>query len=193
MITYSLNMHSEWCDMQTNHYWLLHLFNILTVLHINWIMSDLTYVKIVYTSSSTFTNNISLQPLPDPPLPSFICFLLDTMSVHCYSQFAGLPTATWEIREGDRGHWYLITQTECLCPGMSRWWIWLALGWHGHIHRKARTPQHCALSLASPLFRESLFLTLSALSAQPQRRVNQHNLSSPLSMQGRQQYGSRWV
>lgn len=48
---------------------------------------------------------------------------------------------------------------------MSRWWIWLALGRHGHIRRKARTPRHLSsfsssLSLLSDLpFRSPALLT----------------------------------
>lgn len=67
----------------------------------------------------------------------------------------------WGKERKEREHWYLSLQTELLCPGMSRWWIWLALGWQRHIRRKARTPQHSPLSLFSNPFHESLLLSLS--------------------------------
>lgn len=124
----------------------------------------------------TLTNYILIiQLLPDPPLPFICLFLLGhsfsapLLSVHwsTHSEFTNKVMLGcdkgWGIRRGERGHWYLFTQTERLCPGMSRWWIWLALGWHGHIRRKARTPQHSALSLFSPPFHESPFLTFSPL------------------------------
>lgn len=53
----------------------------------------------------------------------------------------------WEVRndrnaEEERECCCLLSHTERLCLGMSRWWIWLALGWHMHIRRKAKTVIH---------------------------------------------------
>lgn len=89
----------------------------------------------------------------------------------------------------ERGRHYLLSQTERLCSGMSRWWIWLALWWHRHIRRKARTP-HCS-PLPPPPPSPSLNTSFSLpLCSHEPSCVNQHNLSSPLSTQRSQQYGS---
>lgn len=118
------------------------------------------------------------QSLPDSPLPLFTFSLGHCLSLHTFSPFYWFTFCDFTqrgmlgcdeglgVRGGEREsraeRRYLFSQTERLCPGMSRWWIWLALGWHRHIRRKARTPQHSPLlSHLSPSFPESLLLTLS--------------------------------
>lgn len=73
--------------------------------------------------------------------------------------------------EREREHCCLLNQTECLCPGMSRWWIWLALGWHRHIRRKARTPQRSPLSLLFLALFECLLPIFSPLAQHTHRAV----------------------
>lgn len=68
----------------------------------------------------------------------------------------------------------------------------LAGTWAAQAHPQEGTNATALPSLIPPLpwIPPSHSLSLSAHSAHPQRCVNQHNLSSPLSMQGRQQHGS---
>lgn len=103
----------------------------------------------------------------------------------------------WEVRndrnaEEERECCCLLSHTERLCLGMSRWWIWLALGWHMHIRRKAKTVIHSP----RPQLPLPRFLWMAPSHSFPtyihthnaQWHFNQHNLSSPLCMQERQQY-----
>lgn len=152
------------------------------------------------------SQSISLiQPLPDPTPPSTpppsswpLSFFLFTFSFLTY--VALLPVSLLRGMLGGEGGLEYREDRErrervaVCCSRQSACvlgWADGGSGWHlggtGTSAGRHETPQRSFLSL---LFLALFECLLPTLSAHPQRRVNQHNLSSALGARGRQRYGS---